>query len=309
MTDDTMDTFEQFFPVASTGRGASYKEARDAILAVDPKERPQTLVKLKAAGVEPDDWEAALTAQMISGWMTNKGDFIQCAAYMRGSLPGPPPLPGFTSQHRADAIATLGEDVIPRVLELLWKAREYGNDTERGALFGALCVLKDDRAVMPAIEMSEETEPEMVQIESVNLLSVLADSRGFEPVLDVALDLDRDEDVRATAIRGLAEFDDPRAAKSITEILENEERSLEDRRAAADALQERADPESRGLVARALADTDDEDIQLTLISTLGEIGTGADIPSLEHVAEDGSRDVKQSVRHAIRGIRARERKR
>ena len=149
----TDGTFETLLATASSEHGASYLDARDKILALDPRDLQAAMPELEAASTDRADWRRQLTAEMITGWIVNKETYERCTKYAGGDLPGPRPLPGFTAKHRAEAIVSLGDVATPRVLEMVWKIADHGDAVESSALFGALAKLQDHRAVMPMIDL------------------------------------------------------------------------------------------------------------------------------------------------------------
>lgn len=301
------DVFQTQFPIACTQRGAAYIEARDKILALDAAPRAQAVSGLQQAKADPSDWQRQLTAEILLGWLTDTGTFRQCDAFVRGELPGPAPLPGFKVSHRAEAIAELGEAVVPRVLERLWKTGEHADGAERAALFGALQKLEDRRAVMPMIALLEDKASSGdVQSSAASVLSVIGDPRGLEPVLRLAQDRTAAADARVPAIRCLGRFHDPRASDALVAVLRRDDLPLEERQAAADGLRSRSDAATRPAVVDVLQKAEDRVIRITLIKTLGDIGTAADIPPLQKLAA-GNPQLKVDVDDAVEDIQTRER--
>jgi HEAT repeat protein len=242
---------------------------------------------------------------MIIGWVTNKAVYEKCAQYMRGDLPGPRPLPGFTAKHRAQAIASLSKVVTPRVLEMTWKTIEYGDPVESSALFGALAQLQDQRAAMPMIELIEERSSTNVQTSAINVLSRLSDPRGLDLLLQLANDPKTDRVVRLSAIRAIGRYDDARASEALTGILLRKGLADDERLAAAEGLGTRLDPKTRPAVLEALGRTWNQDALVALVGILGEIGTREDIPALQRAAKRGKL-VEQYVEDAIEDIESRK---
>jgi hypothetical protein len=301
------NTFEALFPIAASSRGMSYVQAKSQFLALAGRERKKTLARLKLAGQDSSDWQRQLTALILAGWLERKASFAQCGIFARGDLPGPEPLPGFTAKHRATAIAQLGKEVTPRVLEMLYKNREYADETQRSALFGALVELEDDRAVMPMVALAEDegTEGE-VRVEALNVLAWLGDPRGLDAVLRLANDRDVDAAVREPAIRALAGFGDPRAADGLFDILGNNAVALSDRRAASGALAIMCNPATRERLRAAIPQAEDQQIKLDLIAALGQAGTKEDQPFLAKLAGDEDAATARAAREAMTAIAERE---
>src|SRR5262249_55697910 len=195
---------------------------------------------------------------------------------------------------------------VPHILERLWKTKEYADETERNALFGALEILKDPRALMPMIAVIEDkTSSAHEKSSAAGVLSVLGDLRGLEPILRLAQDQTAAPEAGISAIRCLGRFADPRASSELVRILSSENLPMEDRRAAADGLRNRADVTTRPSLINVLQKTDDRLLRLTLIRTLGQIGTVENIPQLQKLAA-GSPALKADIDDAIEDIQSRQ---
>jgi HEAT repeat protein len=299
-------TFQSQFSIARAERGERYRDARDRILTLEPAARREAFSDLEQIAAAASDWQAQLTAEILIGWIADERTFRTCDAFARGELPRPAPLPGFTVSHRAEAIAELGKAATPRVVERLWKTNEYGDETESGALFGALEKLRDTRAVMPMIALIEDrTSSADVKSFAAGVLSVIGDPRGLEPVLRLAQDRDVAPEARIPAIRSLGRFSDRRASTALIGILENEKLPVEERRAAGDGLLNRSDPATRSPIIDVLEKAGDRLMRLTLVQILGRIGTAEDIPRLQELAGK-SPQLRADVDDAIEDIQARQ---
>ncbi len=298
----TDSTFEQLFASATTQRGADYQKARDQILALE--KQAEVLGKLAGFAADATDWRKQLTAEMIHDRVADEATYESCLARAAGELGEPRPLGGFTIKHRADAIAGLGEAVVPGVLEQVWKLDADPAGTETAAFFGALERLQDTRSVLPMIELTEKPHPTENRASAVSVLSRLGDPRGFEVVLRLAGDVRIPELLRGQSIRVLGRFDDTRASQQLTAILLDEHDTDGAHLAAAEGLGERLDPATRSAVAQALDRADADDLCLALVNVLGEIGIKQDIPALERVVER-SATVAGYAQDAIEDIAAR----
>jgi len=298
-------SFEELFTTASTSRGSEYLQARDEILALHAERREAVIDDLNKPAADSSDWRQQLTAQMVRGWITNQSEFELCTSYVKGDLPGPRPLPGFTAAHRAEAIASLGEGVTPRVLEMVWKAPEYKDSKESSALFGTLATLKDRRATMPMFELIEEAPSVDIQTSAIRVLVAVGEPKALELLLKFANDPKADEALRIYSIRSLGGFEEPEVPENLTRILLDKQRSTEERAAAADALETKLDPTTRPAVLKALRESWDENTVMTLVSLLGGLGINEDITALKRVATF-SPDVAEAVEDAVNSIRARQ---
>jgi HEAT repeat protein len=189
----------------------------------------------------------------------------------------------------------------------VWKTTEYADEDESGALFLALQKLKDPRAVMPMVVLIEDQASSAdVQSSAASVLSVIGDPRGLDPVLRLAQDRTAAPDARAPAIRCLGRFQDPRASAALAAILAREDLPIEERQAAADGLRTRCDPATRPAIMDVLRKTQDRLIRLTLIQTVADIGTAADVAPLQSLAA-GNPQLKTAVDDAIEDIQSRAR--
>ncbi len=297
----TKKTFDEYFAEAVDGRGSSYATARDAIISQYSEGETRILQDLIATAADPSDWNRQLTAQIIRGWITDPAVYETCTKYVKGDLPGPVPLPGFTAGHRIAALAQLGEAATPRILEMLWKSQEYEGDTESSALFGALAQLNDPRSIRPMLDIVEQARTPDLQTSAIRVLSTLRQPEALELLLEFVDDPTENQAVRVYSIRSLGEWDDTRAVGTLTSILLDEDASREERAAAADALETRMDPATRPAVIKALEDAWDETTVLTLVSILEAIGTTEDIDLLRRVAAYGP-DYSNAATDAIAAI-------
>jgi HEAT repeat protein len=91
----------------------------------------------------------------------------------------------------------------------------------------------------------------------------------------------------------------------LARILSSENLPIEDRRAAADGLRNRSDAATRPSIISVLQKTDDRLLRLTLIRTLGQIGTAEDIPQLRKLAAENPA-LKAEIDDAIEDIQRRQ---
>lgn len=293
-------TLAKFFPIAAAHRGLSYSEAKAQILALQDRERKKAQEELRKISESPTDWDSRLTALILLGWLEPKASFVQCGMFARGDLAGPPPIAGFTSKLRAQVIARLGKEVTPRVLEMLYKTHEWGDAVQEGALFGALVYLKDELAVAPLITLLREPDTSVsARVGALSVLSAMGAAPALDAVIAIAGDITGDDALRQTALRALGGFKGPRAAQFLSETVRNPARSLEDRQAAASALESFGTSEVRESVRETLRTTDDQLIRLTLISLLGRTGDKDDLEFLQKFARDSDPEVAQAARDAI----------
>ncbi len=307
---DTMTetTFNVFFPVAAKNRSRTYVEAKNAILATSGKERKKTMTALKAITKHKDDvdWEMYLTARILAGWMENVNDYARFGALSRGELPGPKPLSGFSIEHRAGAMAALN-DPAPRVLEMVYKNREYADEKAEASLFASLIRINDPIAVMPMIALLNDKESAVfTRMSTLNVLSHFGDEKSLEEVIRVANNHYEADAVRHTAIRSLSGFKQPEASKALVKILTNSAKPEQDREAASSGLLMMGNPATRQSVKEAIPMTVEPMIKINLISTLGRIGTQEDLSYLNLLSNDPNRDISEAAKDAIEEISSRQ---
>jgi hypothetical protein len=301
----TDTAFQNDFAIASHARGAEYLEARRRLLEADRAERPALLAAMAPVKADPSDWEAALTAEILSGWLAEEPAYAETDRFVRGELSPPAPMAGFTVRNRAAALNDLGAAAVPRVLERVWKSGEYGDETEFATLFEALSLREDRRAVLPMIALIEDpTSSPEVRGSAAAVLSRLGDPRGLPAVIGLATGPTAEPESRRRAMRSLGGFRDERASSALVSLLERADLPVEDRRAAADGLLKRSDPGTRQAVLRALQRTDDPQTRVTLVRTLARIGSADQIAALERLA-GASPELKRQVSDAIEEIRDR----
>ncbi len=295
-------TPEDYLATAVQTDGSRYSAARDALLEAHEGGDATVLAVVSAAAADGSDWRRQLSSQMIGGWIQQRALFEQTTAYARGNLPGPEPLPGFTAAMRGEAIAALGSAAVPRVLEMLWKSQDYGDDKTFSALFTALTQLEDPRALEPMRELTEASHPAYTRTSAIRVLTALRDPAVTPLLLDLAGEPATEPAVREYAIRSLGKVADPRAGEQLTAMLLDQDASIEERRLAAEGLELRLDPATRPAVVAALDNSFDVTTLLTLVRVLGEIGEVADIPALQQTGLRGQEFV-EPVEFAIDAIR------
>ena len=307
MTNAEVNTlFDKNFPVMIAKVGADYLQARDQLLKLGATERAHLLERLETLLTNSSDWEEKVSAETLRGWLNNATLYQTCLQYMQGNLPGIVPLPGFTAQHRAKAIATLGTEITPRILEILRKTHEDKNDTEQAALFGALIYLKDINSLEPMLALMSQQQPPAIRSQTIGVLAVLDDPKGLAALITIILNPEEAEELRTRAIRALARFSAPESSSVLMEVLTAAVSTLEEKQAAADALHSKGDPVTRSAVVTALSSEQDYLLQATLIQTLGRVGASEDIALLENISEKGDIEIQDYVRFAIEEIRGRE---
>ena len=301
------ESFDQLYSTMLSGEGADYIAARDYILSSNDlrNEAPQGV----AARTVSDDWHSVLVGAILMGWINNEEQFKTCRYYAQGNLPGRRPLPGFTVQHRAKAIADMGRSITPRILEMLWKSREYRGSDESSSLLAALRLLLDRRAVEPLIELLEREHPkedEEFRTMAVIVLAALNGDREFAFINEHVNSVKGEDPVRQQMIIGLGEFHNrPAATDTLQRLLVDPELSLVEHRSAAQGMRTQPQAYSRDKIMLEIEEAWDEVLLLHLIAIIGEIGTHEDIEELKRKALV-SEMVADYVEDAIEEIESRQ---
>src|SRR5262245_10704903 len=133
---------QMLLDVAVRTRGASYSNARDAIVDSAPSALDEMATVLRTM-LADSSWETRLTAEALLGWIVDRPLWITVSTYAKGEVPPPIPVQGATPSVRGGAIMGLGPRAMPRLLELVYKAPPPSDQNELGALFAALVSLAD----------------------------------------------------------------------------------------------------------------------------------------------------------------------
>jgi HEAT repeat protein len=295
--------FDRAFEQAVASRNQAYLEAKASILE-QAREDPAVGKQLHQQAAEAETWEESLAARILLGWAEHRESFERCAPLARGELGGRrKPLGGYTARHRGKAIAQLGSEVTPRVLEMLLKAPESDDPLVESSLFAALIYLGDESAVLPMVALVESPDCELeMRLEAINVLSRLGDPRGLAPLLHLASDQEADPPTRDAAIRGLAGFDDPRAAETLLAILDEPNRPTDEHQAAATALFMLSSPPTKASLPRLLNEHQNPLVLIYLVALLEKIGGEEDLPLLEKLQASEDDRVARAAADAIETI-------
>lgn len=297
------ETFDQLYSSMMEQTGSSYIKSRDTIL-MSSELRKEAIQKAKEKAMIGADWRTQRTVEILSGWVNNQEQFNLCKEYAEGNLPGRPPLPGFTVHHRAKAIAALGPSITPRIIEILWKSKEYKDLSESSALLVAAKLLKDKRLVEPLVELIKGEEPEDIQAISMAVLAAINDNNAFEFIHQYVKQTKGEGPVRLQAIIALGAFENRKSTDVLESILANSDLALAEHLSAAEGMLSQPQVFSRETVLQRLENAWDEGLVLNLVSIMGHIGIRDDIPALKQKAHL-SEMVGDYVEEAIEEIESR----
>ena len=287
--------FEASFQAAVRESGRPYLEAKQAILGM----HAEALPLLKAKQAPSSDWKTRLTADILIGWLSQQALFDQCTRYVKGELPGTPPITGkFSVLHRARAIVRLGKDTTPRLLEMLIKTHDYANDDERAAIFGALLRIGDARAVKPLVELLQTSDDDGLRTSAAGALGSFHDPEVVKALRAVLVDKAKSAPLRASAAHSLGELKDSESLSALEKILLEKTNAFELRKAAARAIEQVGDPRATATLVQALTATNDLVLLQVIVEALGTIGDHSSLAALERMAHHSDSHIREEARDA-----------
>ncbi|MEV5407259.1 HEAT repeat domain-containing protein [Thermopolyspora sp. NPDC052614] len=209
------EEFERRFGACVTETGARYTAARDRLLA----EGDDVLPRLRESA-DHDDWRVSGTARILLGHLQRPSLIEQVDRIVR-DRPLDPRTPGFGVPPAVVAreLAALGENAVPRLLEIATKTNEFATVTGPQIVLQAIALVGDRRAVPPLLDLLGRTGgsdgdagDEQVRMLTASALGELA-RRGDDDVRDALMGLLFDDDAgpapRVTAALSLGRLGDP----------------------------------------------------------------------------------------------------
>jgi HEAT repeat protein len=286
--------FTQLFQTCVESEDDAYLTARDAILALGETVRVPLASQLNAS-----DWRVQLAAQILAGWLDHRMLFEQVASRVEG-LPSDSeqvePISGtFTPAQRARSLASMGTVIVPRLLEILLKTKEYGDTAELQAILQALNVLRDDRAVLPLADLVGRRAPDPARVFALGVLGAMRDARAFDAVQQAFTRLENSPAVRSAAAVALGVFGDRRVTATMLASLQDPTENTSVRRHVARGLGHLGDPTAGTALAGLLQSERSPEMALTAVQALGKLGGASALAAL---AEAGSTHADATVRRA-----------
>jgi hypothetical protein len=270
-------TLETEFRNAVNESGDAYREARKAILARGLASEPFLDAQRSSA-----DWKISLTADILAGWLKTPALFDKCTDAVRGNLVDRVPITGrFPPKRRIAEISHLGKAVTPRLLEMVWKTGEYGGPQERESIFGGLAVLKDNRSVVPLIDLMRTAPEEDIRGWAASTLGPLKDPRAVSPLLEVLRNHTAPAELRASAAMSLGSLGAKEAVAELRTIALNEHVDLDLRKSAVRSLGDLGDSDSAEPLLRVLSRPHDLAFELVLLEAVGKMGAPSILPKLD----------------------------
>ncbi len=287
--------FDLQFQAAAQETGPVYVKARDGIVGMGQAALPLLQAKRQAG-----DWKSLLAADILAGWITNKDLYDRATEFIKGNLPGEPPITGqFTPEQRAKMTAQLGRDVIPRLLEMLAKTREIGTGDDRQALFGAISTLEDPRAVPVLLDLLATSEDAELRVLAADSLGKLKDLRAAAALEAIVKAPSQSAELRGVSAIGLGQLRTPNALPLLEGILLDPSADLALRKSAARGLSRLGDTQASATLLLALDRKADLELTLVLIDTLGELGNTSCLSALGRLASSHpDRFVRESAQDA-----------
>lgn len=276
-------SFESLFQTCVAETGPAYTAARDALLAMGATISQQLQERAAAS-----DWRIAATAQILLGWITNRALFEEALAAARPALPDKSqgrPITGTRSPtRRASILAAYGGPVVPLLLEIVMKPAVHGGGNLLQAALLALNSLRDTRAVMPLIDMAEQSSSEGLQLYTLAVLGTIGDDRAVGVAQRVFANRNRSSATRGAAAVALGQL---RATGSTPGLLAaardpNESQIL--RENAVHALGYMGDVSAGTALGTLLNESQDERLSLALVDALNKIGGQEAIAALERTS-------------------------
>jgi HEAT repeat protein len=294
--------FEALFQRCVAESDAAYTSARDALLALDTVAVEP--VQAKALGPE---WQTKTVAEILLGWLQTRPLFEQVMPAIRGADGAQVrPISGeLTPARRAAMLANRGVAIVPRLIEILTKTHEYTTGDELQILLLALDYLRDQRAVMPLVELVRDPDDDGLQALVLGTLGTLGDSRALDVARTALEDRGRRPIVRAAAAVCIGQLGDRQAVGALLAIVQDPGQALVLRESAVRALGYLGDRSAGATLAVILREAADERLALTTVDALAKLGDHAAAETLEEAARDHALvAVRRAARDAREGLPA-----
>ncbi|MBI3609831.1 MAG: HEAT repeat domain-containing protein [Nitrospirae bacterium] len=297
------EKFESFFKAAVERSGPAYIDARTGVLGMGHEVLP--LLELKSQSKA--DWKSSMVGEILWGWNTRKDLFEECSVLVKGTWlkPGPKPVTGdLTPDKRASALAARREAVVPRLLEMLIKSKEYTDPGERDAIFLALGYLRDKRAVMPLLELLQADQDEYTRVRAIGALGMIGSQQAFEPILKILQSEELGDTLRGAAAVILGQLGDRRALDHLRLVLLNKKNSLNLRIQAVYGLENLGNERAAEPLQQILSMEKDVDLLQPVIVALGKVGDISSLKQLDEIAQSHpDKDVREAAQEAIAKIK------
>lgn len=276
------DDLQQLFDRAVEEVGDDYCAVRKAVR--ERKDDVETALREKT---QEEDWRIARTAEMLLGWRTRQDLFEQCAADVRAEWAKKEkakPISGqVDADRRAMVIANHGEEVVPRLLEMITKSYEAEEDVEQDTVLLALGYLRDRRATEPLLYLLERSADDDLRRMVVRALGMLEDPRANEPMIQLLQAKPEPAALRGEAIGALVRLRTRQAAGPLQELLVDRKADMELRQRSAQALGRLGDASATPALVQAIQTEHYRDLHYFSILSLEKIGDRSALPAVNTV--------------------------
>jgi HEAT repeat protein len=180
----------------------------------------------------------------------------------------------------------MGSAIVTRLLEMLLKTKEYADIAETQAILQALNALRDERAVLPLVDLVGRRAPDPTRIFALGVLGSMRDLRSFETVQAAFANLENSAGVRSAAAVALGRFAERRATTSLMAALRDPTEDASVRRHAARGLGYLGDPAAGAALAELLRSEQPPEMALTVVQALGNLGGTSALAALEEAGRN-----------------------
>lgn len=293
--------YSSLMATAVESTGIKYVSARDKLVADRAYERD-----LRGSARSQQDWESAWIARIVLGWQADKDLYRQAEEFIAGKLSGPRPITGkFSVQQRADAVAGLGDGVVPRLVEVVWKTREYPDDARLSTVFAALRNLAPTGAALPLRTLLDRETPPAYRHGAITTFGVLRDLTAAGRIRVISQDQKEDEQIRIAALRAVSRYDSPDLLPNLASVVRTSTEPKELRVAAAELIAGSSDPKTRETIHDLINAREDPDVLAALVDGLRDHGDDSSLPVLYRLREQTTdEELRQVIDDTIEWLEA-----
>jgi len=288
-TDMAID-FDKVFQKAVESEGGDYLAARDQLILAANGD-----VFLKKEIGNPQ-WERRWVARIADGWRTNAPLYDRTNSYIDGKITGPLPITGkFGIDKRAKKVESLGADVVPRLVEIIWKTKEYQDAERISTVFAALTRLEARDAIPPLRSLTHRGVPELYRGKAIATLGYLTDKASAPEFQSIVKDPLETIYIRDTALRAYVRTSASNPADLLIDVLRDAKNPASLRNTAASLLVYQEDDRIKDVFHHILKGTPDEELQKTIIDGLGRHGDKESMQLLEDLMQTTTNDATKMI--------------
>lgn len=298
-----MDTdFSELFDAAVQSEGSIYLQVRDRLVKT-----PNLDTVLCQILISGGKWERIWVARIILGWREKTSLYNKATKLINGQLEGPKPITlEFGVSARANAVAALGDDVAPRLVEIVWKTKECDDDAEIGAVFGALRRLKIPETASPIRALLAPSTPQNYRHSSITTLGDLHDVRAISYIKKILQDSTENEWIRVAALHAYTKFNVKDVYRVLCFHIFNKNNPENLRINAAELLAWRDDLDTREFFHQLIHVSAEGELLQTLVDGLGKHGNEKSLTILNDLfVKTSDEDFQQLIEETIDTIKDR----